>query len=278
MSKFVGIMGISLAVSAALVGCGGNSTDTSASTGGTSGGTSGGVSTASTCTGTSRANASYDVFLPTASGITQSSANRAAQLYGQATDLGQCIAVSASSAQGDASAVQVKTTDDWNNAITYADPVGTSVVGGVKFNQDLFVTCKAGGDTFQHVGVANTYGSTSTFVSTNQVATAVKDTPLQSYECIVNGANSAPGYNTGSAVTFSSADGSVTVSDSVNGNTTIAAADVPSLFSQAGYNLNGKVLRWYLYQLPSGTTTKQVLVHTAQRTDGTYNIDLFLQQ
>ena len=81
-----------------------------------------------------------------------------------------------------------------------------------------------------------------------------------------------------STVTFSSADGSVTIADGSNGTTTIAAADVPSLFTSAGYDLGGKVLRWYLYQLPVGSGTKQVLVHTSQRTDGTYNIDLFLAQ
>jgi hypothetical protein len=272
-----------LALALLLTACGGNGDVVNADgggTGGTSGGTSGGSSVSgATCTGASRAATTYDVFLNTADGIAQETASRNVQLYGQTTDAGQCISVAGSTAQADSSpgTVQVATTDDWNNAITYVDPVGTSVNGGVKFNQGLFVTCTGGSDTFSHVGVSNP-GNASTFVSSNQVAAAIKDTPLVNYECVQSGSTSSPADNSTSTVTFSSADGSVTIADGTNGTTTIAAADVPSLFTQAGYTLSGKVLRWYLYQLPVGSGTKQLLVHTSQRTDGTYNIDLFLAQ
>lgn len=60
--------------------------------------------------------------------------------------------------------------------------------------------------------------------------------------------------------------------------TVISAADVPSLFTQAGYNLNGINLHWYLYQLPTGAGTKQVIVNTAKKPEGTYSIDLYLTQ
>ena len=110
------------------------------------------------------------------------------------------------------------------------------------------------------------------------MATAVKGTPLVNYECTPSGSTSTPQVNSASTVTFSAADGSVTIADGSNGSTTIAAANVPSLFSQAGYTLAGKILHWSLYQLPVGTGTKQVLVHTSQRSDGTVNVDLFLAQ
>jgi len=270
---------LALSVLFSLAACGGNSDNTSTVSGSPPPpAPAPSPATGASCTGASRAATAYDVFLPTANGVVQSSANRDVQLYGAATDAGQCISVAASSAQADTSpgTVQIATTDDWNNAITYVDPIGTSVTGGVRFNQGLFVTCKSGGDTFLHVGISNPAGSSSSFVGSNQVATVVKDAALQSYECIQSGSTSSPGINTGSAITFSSADGSATVSDSVNGNTVIAASDLPSLFTPAGYNLNGKILHWYLYQLPVGSGTKQVIVHTAQRTDGTYNIDLFM--
>jgi hypothetical protein len=270
-----------LALTLLLTACGGSDDSGNANgggSGGTSGGTSGGSSVSgATCTGTSRAATAYDVFLNTADGITQQTASRNVQLYGQTTDAGQCISVAGSTAQADSSpgTIQVATTDGWNNAITYVDPVGASVNGGVKFNQGLFVTCTSGSDTFKHIGVSN---PGSTFVASDQVAAAIKDTPLVNYECVQSGSTSSPANNSASTVTFSSADGSVTIADGTNGTTTIAATDVPSLFTQAGYVLGGKVLRWYLYQLPVGSGTKQVLVHTSQRTDGTYNIDLFLAQ
>lgn len=278
MKKPILLIGLSLVTAAALVGCGGGGSDSSDSTSSGSGNTATpptSTQAASICSGTQRASTLYDVFLNTANGITQSLASRYVGLYGQTTDNNQCISVAASTAQADTTpgTFQAVTTDNWNNAIAYFDPVGTSITGGIKFNQNLFVTCKSGSDTYQHVAISNPANS-STFVSTNQVATIAKDSNFQSYECQTSG---SPAF-TGSSVTVSSTTGAITVTDPTNGNTTIAAADVPSLFTTTGYNLNGKIIRWYLYQLPAGSGTKQAIVHTSQRTDGTYNIDLFLQQ
>lgn len=219
----------------------------------------------------------YDVFLPTADGITQSSAARNVQLYGQATDNKQCIGVAGSTAQADSSpgTIQIATTDNWNNAITYADSNSANISGGIKFNQGLFVTCKGGSDAFVHVGITNPGGSASSFMNANQLATVVKNTPLQGYECIQNGSSTSPGLNTALTMTFSATDGSVTVMDTGK-PTVISAANVPSLFTQAGYNLNGIKLNWYLYQLPTGSGTKQLIVNTAKKPDGTYSIDLYV--
>ena len=277
MSNIKSTVCLSIALTASLAGCGGNDNDGSTSSNGSSGGSQN-VQTGATCTGTSTGT-TYDVFMNTAIGIVQSTASRNAQLYGTATAAGQCIAIAGSTAQAGSSpgTLQAATTDDWNNAITYADPVGTSIDGGDRFNQGLLVTCTGNSDTFSHVAISNP-GGARTFVASSQVATAVKDTPLVNYECVQSGSSSSPAINSASTVTFSSATGDVTIADGTNGVTTIASADVPSLFTQTGYTLSGKVLRWYLYQLPVGSGKKQVLVHTSQRTDGTYNIDLFLAQ
>lgn len=268
-------------VAAVLSACGGGGDDSSTNNGGSNGGGNNGggntSGTTATCSGTARTSTSYDVFLPTANGIAQSSASRNVQLYGQATDNSQCISIAGSTAQADSSpgTIQVATTDNWNNAISYADPVGTTAPGGVKLNQGVILTCTNGNDMVRHAAIYNPMGTSSTFVSSNQVATTAKNTEFRSYECIQSGSTSTPGFS-GTVVTFA-ADGSVTVADPT-GNTTITASNVPSLFTQAGYNLNGKILRWYLYQLPTGAGTKQAIVHTAQRSDGTYGVDVFLNQ
>ena len=284
--KYTGMIAMSIAVSAILVGCGGSGNDSSESVAGganggagsgSSGGTAGG--TAGTCEGTSRAATMYDVFLPTANGITQNGSSRNVQLYGQTTDNKQCIGVAGSTAQLDSSpgTIQIATTDNWNNAITYVDSSAPAVSGGIKFNQGLFVTCKNGSDAFLHVGIANPGGNATSFVSTNQLATVVKNTALQGYECIQTGPNTVPGVNSSLSMTFSATDGSVTVMDAGE-PTVISAADLPSLFTQTGYNLKGIKLNWYLYQLPTGAGTKQVIVNTAKKPDGTYSIDLYVAQ
>ena len=273
-----------LAVSAILVGCGGSGNDSNDSfpngtNGGNGGSNNGGTSggTAGTCEGASRTATMYDVFLPTANGISQNGSSRNVQLYGQATDNKQCIGVAGSTAQMDSSpgTIQIATTDNWNNAIPYLDSSASSVSGGIKFNQGLFVTCKNGSDAFLHVGIANPGGAATSFVSTNQLATVVKNTVLEGYECIQTGASTVPGVNSSLSMTFSANDGSVTVMDA-GVPTVISAADVPSLFTQAGYNLNGIKLNWYLYQLSTGAGKKQVVVNTAKKPDGTYSIDLYV--
>ena len=284
--KYTGMIALSIAVSAILVGCGGSGNDSSESVaGGTNGGTGSGsnggtaVGTAGTCEGASRTATMYDVFLPTANGITQNGSSRNVQLYGQATDNKQCIGVAGSTAQLDSSpgTIKIATTDNWNNAITYVDSSASAVSGGIKFNQGLFVTCKNGSDAFLHVGIANPGGSATSFVNTNQLATVVKNTALQGYECIQTGTNTVPGVNNSLSMTFSATDGSVTVMDAGEA-TVISAVDLPSLFTQTGYNLKGIKLNWYLYQLPTGAGTKQVIVNTAKKPDGTYSIDLYVAQ
>lgn len=268
----------STAFAIVLVACGGgggSSSDSNSSSNTVTAPTS--TQAASVCSGTMRTSTLYDVFLNTANGFTQSLASRYVGLYGQTTDSNQCISVAASTAQADTTpgTIQVVTADNWNNAISFFDPVGTSVPGGVQLNQGVFVTCTNGLDTYRHVGILNPAGSASTFVSTNQIANVVKNTTFLSYECnLSNNTTTAGRSNT--VITFTS-DGSVVIADGTNGTTNIPAANTPSLFTTTGYNLNGNTLRWYLYQLPTGSGTKQVIVHTNQRADGIYNIDLFLQ-
>nr|WP_158387734.1 hypothetical protein [Comamonas testosteroni] len=232
---------------------------------------------AAICSGTARASTAYDVFLPSANGIIQSSASRHVQLYGQTSDNSQCISIAASTAQADSSpgTIQVVTADNWNNVISYFDPVGVSTPGGVKLDQGLFITCTNGSDVVKHLGILNPMGTGSTFVGSNQIATVVKNTALLSYECNLDSSNNTTAGRSNTAVSFSS-DGSIAISDGSNGITNISAADAPSLFTSTGYNLNGKILHWYLYQLPTGAGSKQVIVHTSQKTDGSYNIDTFL--
>lgn len=280
MKKTTALTGFSLAVAAALAACGGggggNDSPDAGGNGAATPPTS--VQAAAICSGTARTSTTYDVFLPTAGGIAQSSASRYAQLYGPASDGAQCISVAGSTAQADSSpgTLQVVTADNWDDAISYFDPIGTPAIGGVRFDQGLFLTCAGGSDAVKHLGISNPGGSASTLVGADQLGAVVKNTALLSYECLQDGSRNTSAGRGVTTVSFSS-DGSVVISDGANGTTTISAADAPSLFTPAGYDKNGNVFRWYLYRLPAGTGTKQVIVHTSRKSDGSFGLIAFLQ-
>lgn len=296
MKKYAHVLGLSLAFSAALAGCGGSDhNDSDGATGAippvttppvttppvttppvTTPGT-GSNGTSGICSGNSRVT-NYDVFLPTVNGIAQSFASRNVQLYGQGNDNNQCISIAGSSSQADTTpgTFQAITTDNWNNIITYVDPAATSISGGIKLNQQLIATCKAGSDAFVHVAIANPQGSTSTFVGVNPIATIAKNTPMQAYECIPGATGTAVTTNTKSVLTVAT-NGTINVTDGTD-NTAFSAVDAASLFSQAGYSANGNTRNWYLYQLPTDTGKTQVVVATAKKSNGTFGVVLFFAQ
>ncbi len=226
----------------------------------------------SICTGTGT-NTSYDVFLPTASGLTL--ATRAATSYGSGNN--QCVTIAASTAQADTSAIQMVTKDNWANLISYFDPIGGSAVaGGTKLDQALVVTCNSANDIIRHLAVLSTSNGTPTRVTSNQIATVLKNTGFMSYECMMTG-NSVSAGRGNSNMTFSSLDGSITVADSTASPTVFASADALSLFTNTGLNKDGNIMHGYLYQIPNGTSSKQVVVITNRKANGTFGLVSFYQ-
>lgn len=264
-------LALSTLAAVALTACGGGSgSDSSDSNNNSTSPTQ--TQAASICSGSSTA-AAYDVFLPTAAGLTLTS--RTANIYEAGNS--QCVNIAGSTSQSDNSAIQLVTTDGWNNSISYFDPVGASAVTGAsKFNQNLVVTCNAGNDSIRHLAVLNSFNGTSTQVTSNHIASAVKNTAFMSYECTMNGSSVTAGRGN-SGLTILSTDGSITVTDSTGSPTSIASADAINLFSSAGYNRNGNIMHGYLYQIPAGTSSKQVVVITNQKADGTYGLTSFYQ-
>ncbi|MCD0421053.1 hypothetical protein LOC51_27865 [Rubrivivax sp. JA1024] len=262
----------SLVVACALSACGGGGGGSDDDSGG-GGATPPTVSQAAAiCSGSGTATA-YDVYFPGATGITR--ASRATQVYGGASAAEQCIAVAASTAQADSAPLQAVTTDAWEDAISYFDPTGVPVAGGIRLNQGLFVTCQDDSDSVQHLAVLSSGRVATDAVGSAQAATVARGVGFQSYGCLQDGNGVHAGSET--AVATFAADGSLTVKESGSTALTVAAADVAALFSDSGYAVDGDVFRWQLYQLPVGGGSKQVIVHTVQKANGGYGVLAFIQ-
>lgn len=266
-----------LAAACVLSGCGGGGNDDSTGGGGSSGGGSSATppsaSQAATICSGSGSPTSYDVYFPGASGITR--ASRATQVYGGASAAEQCIAVAASTAQADNAPLQAVTTDAWEDAISYFDPTGIPVAGGIRLNQGLFVTCQGDSDSVKHLAVLSSGRVATDVFGSAQATTVARGVGFQSYGCLQDG-NGVHAGNETAVATFAT-DGSLTVKESGSTVLIVAAADVPALFSDSGYAEDGDVFRWQLYQLPVGGGSKQVIVHTVQKANGGYGVLAFIQ-
>lgn len=282
-----------------LAGCGGGSDSSSSnsdggsgggSNSGGSGGSSGGGSVSATqasslCSGTGGTNSFFDVYVPTANGIYREQASDTVTAYGSSTDASQCLLVGSTAAHGNLNQLMIATTDAWANAIGYFEAVigGTGTVqstnplpGGIQLNQQLFVACDSSSDSVKYLGVPQSAAVGSSYIDGSVPASTVaKNVGFSAYGCVAGSSGVHAGTDTGVA-TFGS-DGSLTVTDSGSPVLTVAAADVPSLFSDTGYTVNGTTYRWSLYQLNVGGTQKQVIVHRAQKANGDYGLLALIQ-
>lgn len=278
----------------ALAGCGGGGSDSSSSGGGSgggsnSGGSGGGSLTASQasslCSGTGGTNSFFDVYVPTANGIYREQASDTVTAYGSSTDASQCLLVGSTSAHGNLNQLMIATTDAWANTIGYFEAVidGTGTTqstnplpGGIQLNQQLFVACDSSSDSVKYLGVPQSAAVGSSYIDGSVPASTVaKNVGFSAYGCVAGSSGVHAGTDT-TVATFGS-DGSLTVTDSGSTALTVAAADVPSLFSDTGYTVNGTTYRWSLYQLNVGGTQKQVIVHRAQKANGGYGLLAFIQ-
>ncbi|MBK1612571.1 hypothetical protein CKO44_03720 [Rubrivivax gelatinosus] len=262
-----------LAAACALSACGGGggSDDDDSGSGGSATPPTAGQA-ATICSGSGSATL-YDVYFPGAYGITR--AARATEVHGSASAAEQCIAVAASTAQADSAQFQAVTTDAWADAISYFDPSATSVAGGIRLNQKLFITCQSNSDAVKHLAVLSSGRVATDVFGSTQAANVARSVGFQSYGCVQDSTGVHAGN--GSAVATFASDGSLTVKDSGSTVLTVAAADVPALFSDSGYAEDGEVFRWQLYQLPVDGGSKQVIVHTVQKASGGYGVLAFIQ-
>ena len=274
-----------------LVGCGGGGSDGSSSSGGSSGGGSNSGSSvtatqaSSLCSGTGGSNTFFDVYVPNASGMFREQASDTVTAYGGSTDASQCLLVGSTSAHGNLNQLMIATTDAWANAIGYFEAVigGTGTVqstnplpGGIQLNQQLFVACDSSSDSVKYLGVPQSAAVGSSYIDGSVPASTVaKNVGFSAYGCVAGSSGVHAGTDT-TVATFGS-DGSLNVTDSGSTALTVAAADVPSLFTDTGYTVDGTTYRWSLYQLSVGGTQKQVIVHRAQKADGSYGLLAFIQ-
>lgn len=294
--KRVSTLALSLTMAAALVACGGGDDSGSPGTGGTStGGSNGGsngtptspitaAQAATICGGSSTSQTSYDVYFPGQHGITQRS-SRAVGVHGTTTDNQQCLAMAGSTAQADLNQLSIVTTDAWNNAINYFEYVvnglgnvtaTNAVSGAIKLNQQLFIACSTSSDVIKYLGVKSSTVVNSDIFGTKEAASVARNTGFTGLECK---ASSGGGYQvaTSSTVATFGSDGGLTVTEAGSTALAVSAANVPALFSNQGYTVNGTTFRWALYQVPLAGGSKQVIVHTAQKADGSYGVLAFVQ-
>ncbi len=300
----VSTLALSLVMAAALTACGGGGDDSSTpnsggtSSGGSSGsGSSGSGSTGSSgaapvtaalassiCGGSSSANASFDVVFPGANGIARRS-SRAVAVHGQPTDAQQCLAMAGSTAQNDLNQLGIVTTDAWANNIGYFEWVINSlgnlsatnpVSGAIKLNQQLFIACSTSSDAIKYLGVKSSTLVNTDIYGTKEAATVARGTGFTSLECLSDGKGGYQVGNGGAVATFA-ADGSLSVTEAGKTALSVSAASVPALFSDDGYTVNGTTFRWGLYQVPAGGGSKQVIVHTTKKPDGSYGVLAFVQ-
>lgn len=205
----------------------------------------------------------YDVYASGAINVTP----RSATYYGASSSAAsQCIALS--------DTLQLTTTDGFAN-ITWSDASGVGLSGNAaaRFTQNLLLSCLPASDKARALAVRSGAGATvfSAAMAPVMVANAV---PFQSLEC-----DARSGLASGVTQLTFAADKSVAAQDSTDASTTLfTAAQVQQAFSATGLTLgNGTVIRWTLYAVPTGASTKQVIVHTATKPDGTVNVFAFLQ-
>lgn len=283
----------SLVLLATLSACGGGSDDTastnSSSSSSSGSGTSASSSTSITatqassiCSGNSSSQTFYDVYFPSEYGIAQRSV-RMVKSYGGASDAQQCLAMEGTTA--DANKLNIVTTDAWNNAIGYFEYVVNGlgnvtatnpVSGALRLNQQLFIACSTSSDAIKYLGVKSSATVSTEIFGTKDAASVLRNTGFTSLECKSNGAGAYQVGN-GSAVATFATDGSLSVTESGSTTLSISAANVPALFSYLGYTVNGTTFRWTLYQVSVGSSSKQLIVHTAKKADGTYGVLAFMQ-
>ncbi|PZP30123.1 MAG: hypothetical protein DI603_15290 [Roseateles depolymerans] len=310
--KRVSTLALSLMTAAALVACGGGSDDSGsspsnggASSGGSTGGSSGSGSSgggsgsgsgnsgstpvtaalaSSICGGSATTNSFFDVVYPGVAGIARRS-SRAVGVHGQASDAQQCLAMAGSTAQNDLNQLGIVTTDAWANNIGYFEWVinglgnlaaTNQVSGAIKLNQQLFIACSTNSDAIKYLGVKSSTLVNTDIFGTKEAATVARGTGFTSMECQSDGKG---GYQVGTGTTVATfaADGSLTVTEGGKTALSVATANVPALFSDDGYTVNGTTFRWGLYQVPVGTGSKQVIVHTTKKADGSYGVLAFVQ-
>jgi hypothetical protein len=263
--KKISTLGSALLMAAVLSACGGGGSDgggTATSTGSGTGGGSSGSGSSSACSGSSWLTPSYDVYAAGSASAT----SQAATYYGASMSAsGQCIAV--------ANTLQATTSDGFAT-ISWSDPVGTALNGwgAARFDQNLLLTCAAGSDATRHLAVRT--GAGAAVFNGSQARIMVSNLyTFQSLECGSNGQS----VNSGQTQLNFGVDKSATLLDSGT-PTSFTASQVDQLFSSTGLTLgNGTVLRWTLYVVPVGALTKQVIVHTGSKPDGTVNVFAFLQ-
>lgn len=274
MKKAISTLALGLLMAAVLSACGGggsSSSDAAAgggnpSGGGTSGGGGAGSGGSSLCAGAAWQTPNFDVY---ASG-SASPTRRVATYYGASMGAAsQCIAI--------ASTLQITTTDSFGNVAWY-DAAGAALSGGAadKFNENALLSCTSGSGATGYLAVRADTGA-SVFNGTQAALLVGNATPFLSEEC-----NSAgTGIDNGLTRLSFGIDKSVTVQDTTSGgsSTTFTAAQVQQAFGAAGLTLgDGTVIRWTLYVVPVASgLTKQVIVHTGTKTNGTVNVLAFLQ-
>lgn len=270
--KRISTLGLGLLMTAVLTACGGGGSSSDAAAGGgnsSGGGSSGGgsgSSGSSLCAGASWQAPNFDVY---ASG-SASPTKRAATYYGASMSAAsQCIAI--------ASTLQITTTDSFNG-VSWYDASGTALNGGAadKFNENALLSCTTGSSATRYLAVRADTGA-AVFNGTQAALMVGNATPFVSEEC-----NSAgTGIDNGLTKLSFGIDKSVTVQDTTSGgtSTTFTAAQVQQAFSTAGLTMgDGTVIRWTLYVVPvSSGLTRQVIVHTGTKTNGTVNVLAFLQ-
>ena len=259
-----------------LVGCGGGGSDSSSSGSNSGGGSSGGGSsgggsssgggTASACSGNIWQTVNYDVY---ASG-SASPVSQAANFYGASSSAStQCVDV--------ASTLQLSTTDGFNN-VSWVDNGSTALgASAERLDAGLLLTCSSGADTTRHLAVR-----ADGKVAAADAHAAAQGHGFDSLECSSNGGTVEAGVTSG----VFNADGTLTLTDgSVNPpeTTTWSAAEVDAAFGSNGYTVtsNGvsKTFRLTLYAVPAAGASRQAIVFSATKSDGSViNPFVFVQQ
>jgi len=221
------------------------------------------------CSGNSWLAPTYDVYSPASATGTATVANH----YGSSSSaLTQCISVG--------NVLQVTTTDGFKQMVSWADPIAGSVtsIGALLNNGNLLFTCRSGSYKTNHLAVRSDSGAA---VFKGSAARSMLGTAFafSSLECGPSGTSMLRGVTT---VAVAADLASATVTDTTSSPasvTTFTAAQLDALFSPGGLvTSSGKTLRWVLYLVPvSGGLVKQIIVHSAEQTDGSINVFSFVQ-
>lgn len=258
-------LGVALFASLALSACGGGGGSGSEPALGGGSGSGGGTGAASLCSGASWLSPNYDVYANGSS----SSTTQAATYYGaNMSASSQCISI--------ANTLQITTTDAFAD-VSWYDASGNGLSGGAadKFTENVLLRCSTGTSATAHLAVRSSDGATVLAAAQAPVLVGNGFT-FQSEECNSDGS----GVDVGLTTLKFGLDKSVSIVDTTHGGSTTSftAAQVQQAFSSTGLTLgDGTVIRWRLYLEPVGALTKQVIVHTGTKTDGSVSVLAFLQ-